>query len=159
MAKDMTTIRTEGCLDALEKNQQLLGEKLDGIRAGLKDVLDRILTLTEMVAAIQVGTISQVFQETSKDFVVIPIKKNQCAIKNVNGFKAQATEIPDLDTEGEVVIFKLQHQVSVKQGPKLVCENEQVLTDIPPYSDVDEYEDEDDDDFIVFEGPALERRP
>ncbi|KAG2325009.1 hypothetical protein Bca52824_007737 [Brassica carinata] len=140
----MTTTQTEGCLGGLEKNQQTLGEKLDGNQDGLKDVLDRILRQTEMVAATQVGTVSQ---ETSTDFVVIPIKKSHCVIKKVDEFKDQATEIHDLGTEGEFVIFKLQPQVSEKQQPKLVCGNQQVLTDTLDF---------DEDDFIVFEGRALE---
>ncbi|CAN7135417.1 unnamed protein product [Brassica rapa subsp. narinosa] len=148
----MTTTQTERWLDALEKDQQILGEKLDGIQAGLKDVLDQILRLTEMVAAIQVSTMPEVSQETSTDFFVIPIRKNQCVIKTVDGFKDQATEVSDIDTEGEVVIFKLQPQVSVEQQHKLVCANQQVLTDIPPHLDFDE----DEDDFIVLEGRALE---
>ena len=134
----MTINQTEGCL----------GGKLDGVQAGLKDVLDRILRQTEMVAATQVGAISQ---ETSTDFVVIPIRSH-CVIKKVDELKDQETEFPDLDTEGEVVIFKLQPQVSEKQQHKLDCANQQVLTDTPPHLD----SDEDEDDFIVFEGRALE---
>ncbi|CAF1852890.1 BnaC04g26300D [Brassica napus] len=152
MPKDMTTTQTERWLDALEKDQQILGEKLNGIQAGLKDVLDQILRLTEMVAAIQVSTMSEVSQETSTDFFVIPIRKKQRVIKKVDEFKDQATEVSDIDTEGEVVIFKLQPQVSVEQQHKLVCGNQQVLTDIPPHLDFDE----DEDDFIVLEGRALE---
>ncbi|CAG7905683.1 unnamed protein product [Brassica rapa] len=153
MSKDMTTTQTERWLDALEKDQHILGEKLDGIQAGLKDVLDQILKLTEMVAAIQVSTMSEVSQETSTDFFVIPIRKKQRVIKKVDEFKDQATEVSDIDTEGEVVIFKLlQPQVSVKQQSKIVCGNQQGLTDIPPHLDFDE----DEDDFIVLEGRALE---
>lgn len=136
-------------------SQQTLGEKLDGIQAGLKNVLDQILRLTEMVAAIQLSTISEVSQGTSTDFFVIPIRKNHCAIKKVDEFEDQATDVLDIDTEGEVVIFKLlQPQVSMEQQHKLVCGNQQVLTDIPPHLDFEE--DEDDDDFIVLEGRALE---
>ncbi|KAJ4904798.1 Uncharacterized protein Rs2_18749 [Raphanus sativus] len=79
-----------------------------------------------MVAAIQVSTISEVSQETSTDFFVIPIRKNHCAIKKVDEFKDEATEVLDSDTEGEVVIFKLlQPQVSMEQQHKLVCGNQQ----------------------------------
>uniref|UniRef100_A0A0D3BY36 Uncharacterized protein n=1 Tax=Brassica oleracea var. oleracea TaxID=109376 RepID=A0A0D3BY36_BRAOL len=147
----MTTTQTERWLDALEKDQQILGEKLNGIQAGMKDVLDQILRLTEMVAAIQVSTMSEVSQETSTDFLCDPYKKKQCIIKTVDGIKDQATEVSDI-TEGEVVIFKLQPQVSVEQQHKLVSGNQQVLTDIPPHLDFDE----DEDDFIVLEGRALE---
>ncbi|CAN6930064.1 unnamed protein product [Brassica oleracea var. botrytis] len=133
----MTTNQTEGCL----------GEKLDGVQAGLKGVLDRILKQTEMVAATHV----EVTQETPTDFVVIPIKRSHCFIKKVDEFKDQETEFQDLDTEGEVVIFKFQSQVSEKQQPKLDCANQHILTDTPPHLD----SDEDEDDFIVFEGRAL----
>ncbi|KAL0724898.1 hypothetical protein Bca4012_039497 [Brassica carinata] len=139
----MTTTQIEGCLDGLEKNQQTLGEKLDATQDGLKDVLYQILRQTEMVAALQVG----VSQETSTDFVVIPIKKSHCVIKKVDEFKGQETEIHDLGTEGEVVIFKVQPRVSETQQHKLVCGNQHVLTDTLDF---------DEDDFIVFEGRALE---
>lgn len=123
--KDMSTTRTERSLDTLEKNHKILCEKLDCIQAGLKDVLDAILRLTTMVAAIQGDTISEVSQETSADSVVVPINNNQCAIKKedkyVTEFKAQATEKSNLDTKGEAVLLKLQPQVSV-EGPKLFVE-------------------------------------
>lgn len=150
LPKDMTTTRTERSLDALEKNHKILCEKLDSIQAGLKDVLDAILSLTTMVAAIQGDTVSEVSQETSADSTVVHINNNHCAIKGdkyVN--EGQATEIPNLDTKEEAVLLNLQPQVHVERWPKVVC-GKQKLTDVPPYLDFDE------DDFIVLEGLALE---
>lgn len=127
-------------------SQQTLGEKLDGIQDGLKNVLDQILRLTEIVAAIQVSSTSEVSQETSTDFIVIPIRKKHCVIKKVDEFKDEATEVSDIDTEGEVVIFKLlQPQGSVEQQQK-----------VPPHLVFDDDDDDDEDDFIVLEGRALE---
>lgn len=107
-----------------------------------------------MVAAIQGDTISEVSQETSADSVVVPINNNQCAIKKedkyVTEFKAQATEKSNLDTKGEAVLLKLQPQVSVERWLKVVCGNQQKLTDVLPYLEFDE------DNFIVLEGRALE---
>lgn len=129
-----------------EKSQNS-DRKVGWIQAGLKNVSDAILRLTAMIAAIHEGKISEVSQETSGDSVVISKNDNQCqcAIKKVDEFKAQATE-------GEAVLLKLQPQVSTQRWPKLVCGNQQVLTHIPTYFDIDE----DEDDFIVLEGHALE---